>query len=435
MAITKREVLSVLSKHNAVHQSIVRLSNINLDVQGFWKELNLVLNDVCEIIEAENGLFASIEKDSDDDGDIVLIQSVAKHSLQSLQKGSYLSLGSEFQNIVKQRTPVVVSISDSFFSEEITTQIKNNYPIEYFVFVPVKQYGGMIFFLSNKSPLVIDGILEDGISFLSRTSEIISVFYENCLSFARQKERAELQLEWLENMTHQILAPVTGISGQVENLSRSYKVWEKTNPQRIDNTLINLLELSDWAIRMIRNFAWTARGQNSPVELNKYVEEDVAAKFISYARSVQGLAKTRGINRVNVDVDSFSQINGKIEIDNKLFKQAVVNILDNAVKYSNPKSDILINATASNGLAHINITNYGIPIAKDEVKMIFSKYYRSEAARQRYSVGSGIGLVIAREIIRLHGGDISTTPSVAAPIGWKSTFTISLPIISEENRR
>ena len=73
-----------------------------------------------------------------------------------------------------------------------------------------------------------------------------------------------------------------------------------------------------------------------------------------------------------------------------------------------------------------------ILICENETELIFQRYYRSQSATQIYVVGSGIGLGIAREILRLHGGEIIASPSIETPLGWKTTITIILPIDMEK---
>jgi len=291
-----------------------------------------------------------------------------------------------------------------------------------------KQAGAMIFFITDSKDISKGLEIKEEFSLLTQVSAHIAIAYGNCFLYQKQKEFIELQNDWLEDVSHQILAPLTGILGQTENLARSFKVWQKTNPQRIDSTLENLTELSDWATRMARNFAWVARGE-SRFNMNMILEEDVPSRLIGYARNVQALARTCGIQKVHVDNDSVKHLNGKITIDNKLFKQAVTNLLDNAIKYANPKTDVIISAGVSEEYGFIKIANYGIPIFESEVEKIFDKYYRTDSAKKKYSVGSGIGLGIAREIMRLHNGDLTVSPSVETTIGWKTTFVISLPLV------
>ena len=96
---------------------------------------------------------------------------------------------------------------------------------------------------------------------------------------------------------------------------------------------------------------------------------------------------------------------------------------------SNIPTQIIIRAALSQNLAHIYITNYGIPILENETEKIFERGFRTDEAIETYAIGTGIGLTIAREIIRLHNGDIIVTPSTESGIGWKTTFEITLPLL------
>ena len=179
---------------------------------------------------------------------------------------------------------------------------------------------------------------------------------------------------------------------------------------------------------MAKNFAWVANDHKQPRNLKLRLEVDVPGKLIGFARDVQGFAKTRGITSVHVDDEFVMQLNNRIAFDIKLFRQAVTNLLDNAVKYANTNTEILLNASLTPEWGNINISNYGIPLKEDEIEKIFERYYRTEAAKQRSIIGSGIGLGIAREILHLHKGDLLALPSVPTALGWKTVFVISLPL-------
>ena len=167
-----------------------------------------------------------------------------------------------------------------------------------------------------------------------------------------------MRSNWLENVSHQILAPINGIRAQAENLSRSFRAWEKTNPQRIENSLATLVELSDWATRLTRNFHWVASEQGQSKNITLSLEKDFLGKIIEYTRTVQGLAHAKDISRINVDAEEIKKLNGKVMIDNQLFKQAVVNLLDNAIKYASTKSEISVTSSLLPNLAKLAIVNH-----------------------------------------------------------------------------
>jgi signal transduction histidine kinase len=131
----------------------------------------------------------------------------------------------------------------------------------------------MVFFVPDAKDILHGLEIKEELSLLTQAGTHIATAYGNCLIYQKQKELAEIRTEWLENVSHQIIAPINGILGQTENFSRYYKTWQKNAPHRIDNTLITLAELADWANRMARNFAWVANAKNHPIALNLRLEE------------------------------------------------------------------------------------------------------------------------------------------------------------------
>jgi two-component system phosphate regulon sensor histidine kinase PhoR len=112
-------------------------------------------------------------------------------------------------------------------------------------------------------------------------------------------------------------------------------------------------------------------------------------------------------------------------MDKPLLEQAIVNILDNAIKYSEPESaiDITVKETDEKQLM-IRITDYGIGIPREHLPRLFERFYRVDKARSRKVGGTGLGLSIVKHIVAAHGG---TVEAESTP-GKGSTFTLRLPV-------
>lgn len=122
------------------------------------------------------------------------------------------------------------------------------------------------------------------------------------------------------------------------------------------------------------------------------------------------------------------KINLVCEEDIQLFadpirlEQVVLNLLDNALKYSDEHSVVTLRAYKEKEKTIISVTDTGIGIPADEIELIFEKLYRVEKSRSREYGGSGIGLVVVKELVEAHGGTIE----VKSQIGEGSTFKITL---------
>ncbi len=113
----------------------------------------------------------------------------------------------------------------------------------------------------------------------------------------------------------------------------------------------------------------------------------------------------------------------ELTVDPALISLALRQLIDNALKYSPPGSPVDISAARANGNLEIRIADQGPGIPEKERERVFEKFYRRQAVKERVP-GTGLGLHIAREILRAHGGD------VAIPPGPGSVFCITIPVQS-----
>ena len=107
-----------------------------------------------------------------------------------------------------------------------------------------------------------------------------------------------------------------------------------------------------------------------------------------------------------------------------LLEQALVNLLDNAITYSNPEGCVWVIARQADDLLVIDVRDQGMGIPREHLDRIFERFYRVDKARSRESGGTGLGLAIVKHIAQVHGGQVSVTSTV----GQGSTFTLRLPL-------
>jgi two-component system phosphate regulon sensor histidine kinase PhoR len=112
-------------------------------------------------------------------------------------------------------------------------------------------------------------------------------------------------------------------------------------------------------------------------------------------------------------------------LDATLLEQAFVNLIDNALKYSDDGSQVRITASRSNGEVTVAFADQGSGIPNKHLPRLFERFYRVDKARSRKLGGTGLGLAIVKHIVHTHGGHIT----VESSLGQGSTFTVHLPAV------
>ncbi|MBA3019100.1 MAG: GHKL domain-containing protein, partial [Desulfobacteraceae bacterium] len=127
--------------------------------------------------------------------------------------------------------------------------------------------------------------------------------------------------------------------------------------------------------------------------------------------------------KIKVNLICHEDISAKI--DTQLLEQAAVNLLDNAIKYSEEGGLVQIQVITTDTEVCISFKDYGIGIAKEHLPRLFERFYRVDKARSRKLGGTGLGLAIVKHIVQTHEGYVT----VDSELGEGSNFVIHLPKI------
>jgi two-component system sensor histidine kinase SenX3 len=119
-----------------------------------------------------------------------------------------------------------------------------------------------------------------------------------------------------------------------------------------------------------------------------------------------------------------------VSCDRRQLLSAIVNLLENAVKYSDPGAPVEVEVVAERSRVHVSVRDHGIGVPKRDLERIFERFYRVDRARSRQTGGTGLGLAIVRHVAQAHGGEV-TVESVE---GEGSTFTLTLPFVRRSAR-
>ena len=141
--------------------------------------------------------------------------------------------------------------------------------------------------------------------------------------------------------------------------------------------------------------------------------------------AIQMCALKASEKNIRVDLNCPEDVIARI--NPQLFEQAVINLVDNAIKYSLPSTRIRVDVSAGEKEIAVAVTDEGRGIAKEHFSRLFERFYRIDKDRSRQMGGTGLGLAIVKHIVQVHGGRVSVDSSV----GKGSTFRIHLAFRGE----
>jgi two-component system phosphate regulon sensor histidine kinase PhoR len=114
----------------------------------------------------------------------------------------------------------------------------------------------------------------------------------------------------------------------------------------------------------------------------------------------------------------------KIRADETRFSQVMINLLDNAIKYTPENGSVTVTAKVVNNSLQVDIKDTGIGISEKDLPRIFERFYRVDKARSRELGGTGLGLSIVKHIVQAHSGQVW----VKSELGLGSTFSFTIPL-------
>src|SRR2546422_381800 len=229
-------------------------------------------------------------------------------------------------------------------------------------------------------------------------------------------ERLErVRKDFVANVSHELRTPLTAIRGYAETLlegaledkhnNRRFVEIIKAHAIRLSNIASDLLVLSE------------LESGRPPAEPERV---SVRAAVLSALRTVESEARVREVTLVAGRLDDAEVKGDKVRLE-----QALVNLLDNAVKFNRPGGKVSVETSrTTDGQARIAIVDTGIGIPSGDLSRIFERFYRVDKARSREVGGTGLGLSIVKHVVDRMGGKID----VESALGRGSTFTMRLPL-------
>ena len=246
----------------------------------------------------------------------------------------------------------------------------------------------------------------------ARTAELRDANVRLAAANLELLELDKLRSAVLSNVSHELRTPLTGILGSAQNL-RDGLAGGLTQPQQ---EYVQMIE-SDSArlIRVVNELLEWGRLQSGHIQLHRAslaLRPLLEEVFLLLRPAAQQKA-------VSFEVAQDASL--RVDADPDKLKQILINLLDNAVKFSEPNGSVRVRAETGPDAIRVLVEDEGPGVPAQDVPHLFERFYRGQSGSA--ASGSGLGLAIAKNLARLHGGDISLQTS----LGRGSTFALTLP--------
>ena len=238
---------------------------------------------------------------------------------------------------------------------------------------------------------------------------------------AREREEAallakneQLRANLLRSISHDLRTPLTSISGNAGILLSSEEEIGRSKRRQL---YTDIYDDSLWLINLVENLLSVTRIEDGSMKLKRTTE--LLEEIISEA--LQHTDRRRKEHKITLKAaDSFLLV----KIDARLIMQVIINLVDNAIKYTPKGSEIIIETSQAKGQAIVSVSDSGDGISDEAKKHIFDMFYTTGAQVADGRRSLGLGLALCKSIVNAHGGTISISDH--APHG--AVFTFTLPI-------
>jgi len=237
---------------------------------------------------------------------------------------------------------------------------------------------------------------------------------------AKEKEQAavlakneQLRANLLRSISHDLRTPLTSISGGAANLLTNY---DKLDAETRTQIFTDIFDDSQWLISLVENLLSVTRLEEGRMNFNKSVQlvDEVVEEALNHVN------RKRSEHTLNVQLSDEMLL---AEMDPRLIIQVIINLVDNAIKYTQPGSEITVSASKADDKIYVSVADNGPGIPDALKPKVFDMFFTGEPAIADSRRSLGLGLPLCKSIIAAHGGEITLTDNT--PQG--SVFTFTLP--------
>ena len=366
------EITNITNNLNDLSE-VIRLTQENLEQES--KRLHSILSYMTDGVLATNRR-----------GKITMINDMAKKQL-----------GVQKEDVLNKSILELLKIEDEYELRDLITQVPE-------LMIDSQDDNGEYLSLRVRFALVRreSGFISGLVAVLHDTTE-------------QEKEERERRL-FVSNVSHELRTPLTSVKSYLEALDEG----ALSEPVAPDFIKVSLDE-TNRMMRMVTDLLHLSRIDNATSHLD--VELINFTAFITFILNRFDQIRGQDEEKKYELVRDYPITSVWIEIDTDKMTQVIDNILNNAIKYSPDGGKITVTMKTTDDQMILSISDQGLGIPKQDLPLIFDRFYRVDRARSRAQGGTGLGLAIAKEIIKQHKGFIWAK----SEYGKGSTFTIVLP--------
>jgi len=223
------------------------------------------------------------------------------------------------------------------------------------------------------------------------------------------------QKKFVANVSHDFRSPLTSIKGYLEAMI------DGTIPKEMHEKYLGIVLNETERLTKLTNGLLTLNNLNTAGMLLDVSEFDINKVIRSITETFGGscIKKHIAVELILCGEELY------VKADAEKIKQVIYNLIDNAIKFSNPDSIIKVETSEKKNKVFVSVKDSGIGIPKNQLGQVFDRFYKTDLSRGKDKKGTGLGLSITREIIRAHGENIN----VISTEGIGSEFIFSLPVV------
>jgi two-component system phosphate regulon sensor histidine kinase PhoR len=225
----------------------------------------------------------------------------------------------------------------------------------------------------------------------------------------------KLKDDFVATASHELRTPLSAIYGAAKTLRRP----DIVDDEGVDRLIGIITSESERLARVIEDILFASHLDSGRLRL--------AAERVDVAALANDVAESMRLqleNGVSLQVEAPSNGLPGIDVDPTKLRRVLLNLLENAIKYSPAGGPVVLGVDAQNGRLRLRVHDEGLGIPRGEQERIFEKFYRADPQLSRGVGGTGLGLYICRELVQRMGGEIA----VESEPGKGSTFTVDLPV-------